>query len=485
MEYGKAQDIRKQGLFGLITDKLVSGQGIGSSIKSGLSERTQATFTGIKEKFDPLNIAKKMTGGSALAPALLGRLTNRDQSTIEHFTGKKAGKIKSTDDSSSSMVDVLGLILRSLQRAEAEKTLEKEKEKLKSEEEEQEEDRRNSELISALTGKKKSAKKGKKDKVEIKKEPKKTPPKKETKKTTAKKETAPISKTAATAAVAVPTAAKIAGAAILGASGISAAAAISIKGETGKGDIKSKKDIIDKAGQVVPNDPKPGVTSYGIFGMNSAAGTVQQFVAENPQFGLTAKPATSEFDKQWKDVAAKKGDEFLDAQLVWHDRHILQPLRSELSTKLPKGVQLNEQILAYMADRRIQYGTTQEKSALQYASTASTPVEWINKMTEYDVSNIGTAFSTYLKTHPGAEKGLLRRLEIRKSMALSVASDSSVGNKLNSSSKENKDLKKPTEQPAPMQKNLNTTNISSTINDASKTEEVDDTNAYLKKVRLK
>ena len=30
----------------------------------------QATFTGIKESFDPLNIAKKMTGGSKLAPAL-------------------------------------------------------------------------------------------------------------------------------------------------------------------------------------------------------------------------------------------------------------------------------------------------------------------------------------------------------------------------------------------------------------------------------
>jgi chemotaxis protein histidine kinase CheA len=44
---------------------------------------------GFKEKFDPLNIAKVLTGGSNLAPAMLGRLLGRKTSDIRYFTGKK------------------------------------------------------------------------------------------------------------------------------------------------------------------------------------------------------------------------------------------------------------------------------------------------------------------------------------------------------------------------------------------------------------
>jgi hypothetical protein len=35
----------------------------------------QASVTGLKEKFDPLNIASKLTGGSRIGSALLGRMT--------------------------------------------------------------------------------------------------------------------------------------------------------------------------------------------------------------------------------------------------------------------------------------------------------------------------------------------------------------------------------------------------------------------------
>lgn len=87
--YQEAQNIRKKGLTGLITEKLLSGEGVGHSIKSSISERTKATFTGMKEKFDIMNIAKMMTGGSNLAPALVGRMLGRSQEDIEHFAGKK------------------------------------------------------------------------------------------------------------------------------------------------------------------------------------------------------------------------------------------------------------------------------------------------------------------------------------------------------------------------------------------------------------
>lgn len=490
MDYQQASDVRKKGLISSITDKLVSGQGIRSSVGGALSERTQATVKGFKEKFDVLNIAKTLTGGSKFAPALLGRMLGRKKSDIEYFTGSKSKKIQSNDINQSNQmaVDVLGLIYREMLRTEEQRKLDFENEEEDKNREMNYEDVRNKEIIAALTGRKKPTKQVKSEKK--KKETKEKKPKTETPAIAiGKKGGETISKLSPFKAAqkiitTVVTPSRVAGGAILGAAGISAAAAISIRGETGK-TATSKQDILDKAGQVVQNDPKPGVTSYGIFGMNSGSGTVQQFLAENPQFAITAKPATPEFDKQWKEVANQRGPEFLDAQLMWHDKHIVQPLRKELTNKLPQGVQPNEQILAYMADRRIQYGKVQEQSALQYSSGAKTPAEWIEKMTEYDLSNLGTAFSTYLKQHPEAKKGLINRLEMRKSMALSVSPDNNTGNQIDQSSKVNRDSKLKSDTSAVQQKNVNTTNVTSSNQTVTPTDKEDDRSAYDKKVKQK
>jgi hypothetical protein len=488
MNYQQAADTRKKGLFSAITDKLVAGQGIGSSVGGAVSEKTQATVKGFKEKFDILNIAKTLTGGSNFAPALLGKVLGRKKEDIAYFAGaknKKIGGLSSTKTNEMA-VEVLGLIYREMVRTEAQRKIDFADAEEEKNKELKAEDTRNKQIIAALTGRKRPTKKVKVEKK--KKETKETKPKLDnTLVPVAKKGTETISKlspfkAAQKAVTTVVTSSKVAGPAIIGAAGISAAAAISIKGETGK-TATSKQDILDKAGQVVQNDPKPGVTSYGVFGMNSGSGTVQQFLAENPQFGVTAKPATPEFDKQWKEVAKQRGPEFLDAQLMWHDKHIVQPLRKELTNKLPQGVQPNEQVLAYMADRRIQYGRVQEQSALQYASGAKTPVEWIEKMTEYDLSNLGTAFSTYLKQHPEAKKGLINRLEMRKSMALSVSPDNNTGNQIEQSSKVNKDARAQADASAVQQKNVNTTNVSSSSQQTQNTEKEDDRSAYDKKVK--
>lgn len=89
MNYYEAAKIRKKGFADLMTDKLTSGQGVFSSARSALSDRSKARSLGFKEKFDPLNIAKVLTGGSNLAPAMLGRLLGRKTSDIRYFTGKK------------------------------------------------------------------------------------------------------------------------------------------------------------------------------------------------------------------------------------------------------------------------------------------------------------------------------------------------------------------------------------------------------------
>ena len=72
MEYAEAKRIRGKS-FGTMLGE--NEGGLGESLKAAISQKTQAKMTGLKEKFDPMNIAKFMTGGSNWAPALLGKLT--------------------------------------------------------------------------------------------------------------------------------------------------------------------------------------------------------------------------------------------------------------------------------------------------------------------------------------------------------------------------------------------------------------------------
>jgi putative chitinase len=91
-KYEKASSTRKRGLVGSITDRLVAGQGIGKSFGAGISDTLSAKTTGIKEKFDPLNIAKMFTGN--LGMALFGKITGRKSEDMEYFLnkGRKKGE---------------------------------------------------------------------------------------------------------------------------------------------------------------------------------------------------------------------------------------------------------------------------------------------------------------------------------------------------------------------------------------------------------
>jgi hypothetical protein len=89
MDYRVASNIRGKSLSSLITDRISSGGSVGSSIKGAISDKLKAKGTGIKEKFDPMNIARAMTGGGKLAPAILGRITGRSQADINYFAGDK------------------------------------------------------------------------------------------------------------------------------------------------------------------------------------------------------------------------------------------------------------------------------------------------------------------------------------------------------------------------------------------------------------
>ena len=87
MNYQEARRVRNTGLFNLAAQNIASGGGIGSSLGSAISSKFKAKITGIKEKFDPLNIAKKLTGN--FGAAVLGKITGRSQRDIQYFAGGK------------------------------------------------------------------------------------------------------------------------------------------------------------------------------------------------------------------------------------------------------------------------------------------------------------------------------------------------------------------------------------------------------------
>ena len=158
MDYQQADKIRGKSFASLMTEKLAEGGGIGGSLRATVSERSQARMKGIKEKFDILNIAKMMTGGSNLAPAILGRILGRSTRDIKYFTGikdkKTASKLGPTGDGvSPEMMNILGKIYDFLKETNDEDRLKKQSESQFAEEKELERMRRHKELMQAITGK--------------------------------------------------------------------------------------------------------------------------------------------------------------------------------------------------------------------------------------------------------------------------------------------------------------------------------------------
>jgi hypothetical protein len=85
LNYSRARSIRNSGLGDLISKNLMNDRGLGSSIGEAVSDKFKAKVVGIKEKFDPLNIAKKLTGN--VGATLFGKMTGRSKTDISHFTG--------------------------------------------------------------------------------------------------------------------------------------------------------------------------------------------------------------------------------------------------------------------------------------------------------------------------------------------------------------------------------------------------------------
>jgi hypothetical protein len=174
MDYEKAEKIRKQSFGSLLGEQ---EGGLGASLKSAISQKTQAKMTGIKEKFDPMNIARAV--GGKTGAAIYGKVFGRDQASMERFADVRKkrttglGEMQQGGGTNSSVSDALGLIYRMMLRNAEDEKLQDQLKRNQKEEEFKEEKDRNEQLIRALTGRKKPP--AKKRKIKEKKPEKEKP----------------------------------------------------------------------------------------------------------------------------------------------------------------------------------------------------------------------------------------------------------------------------------------------------------------------
>ena len=163
MDYRQAKKIREKSFGTLFAEQ---EGGVGQSLKSAISQKTKAKVTGIKETFDPLNIAKKLTGGSNWAPAMLGKMIGSDKKRIDYFSGVKPKHTADLESSESSgslnspkALESLGYIYKSLKQSIDDKHQAETQAKEAKQKEEDDENTRNEELVKALTGRRKKKEK--------------------------------------------------------------------------------------------------------------------------------------------------------------------------------------------------------------------------------------------------------------------------------------------------------------------------------------
>ena len=504
MDYQKAKNIRGKKFSELMTDKLVAGDGIVSSFAKTISEKSKARSTGLKEKFDPLNIAKMLTGGSRLGPALLGKMTGASKERMSYFAGDpKKKKIEALasgikPESLEMATTSLGNIYELLKKDKEEKKLQRQLSYSKEEEQEFEEDRRNQELIKALTArikprKKKKVEEKKAEKPEKPKEPEKpTParkrkgkaPTKTTEKPTAPRPAAPTPATPKPTAtptpkapsITVPTAAKIA----VGAAG----AAIPL------GALSAKFES-SKAGPAAIGYDSTGGTSYGTYQLASKVGVVKEFLgylsnvkpewaqqllsAGDPNTGSTK----GQFPDTWKKIAAENSKEFDKIQHDFIEMKHYNPTVKSLG-KIGYDVQSQPAAIKDVVwSTAVQHGSGGavsifKKAIEQSGGVNAKPEDIIKSVYEMRRTKFGSSTEA-------VRASVNKRFDVESKMALQMLNNS--GTQIDTASKENKDLRSSLNKDKPKQTVVNNTTVNSEMQSVNPSTEnvVDDRPAIIKK----
>lgn len=185
---------------------------------------------------------------------------------------------------------------------------------------------------------------------------------------------------------------------------------ISERGETGRSGMSGQANISPDTG---------GSLSYGILGLNSRSGSAGNFARSYPGLGLTAAPGSADFNAQWRRAAAEQPDALYAAQVDWHGKNIVAPMRSGLLASGVRPEIANDQrVLSYLADRRVQMGDVGWSAAMQLAQGARSPEDYIKAVSANDRANLGTYFRSYLAGRPQDVPGLHNRISLRENMSL-------------------------------------------------------------------
>jgi hypothetical protein len=170
MGYSRANKLRSVKLLDLIGRRLKNpDETFTSAVKGSISDKFKAKMVGIKEKFDPLNIARNIAGD--FGAGIVGRLTNASEERMDYFikgdtlSYKKNKKKKDplyskvNDKENKPVVkndalgDVVGKLYNLIKNYHEEDIKRLELDKDFKEEQDANRERWNNELISALTGK--------------------------------------------------------------------------------------------------------------------------------------------------------------------------------------------------------------------------------------------------------------------------------------------------------------------------------------------
>jgi hypothetical protein len=506
MDYRQAKTIREKSFGTLLAEQ---EGGFGSSLKSALSQKSKARAVGLKEKFDPLNIVKILTGGSNLAPALLGKLFNVDKKRVDYFSGvkpKSTANLQSSESlDSPEAIECLGYIYKSLKQSAEDKKLADELKRNRLEEEDSEEESRNQEIVKALTarfGKKKGEKEKpyRDEKGRFAKKPTETPKPSVTKptetpsvfKSNPARTTTPFTSAASSVAVASTTA-MVSGAAIVtGTVALTTATAIGAAESGGNYDI-TFGDRVDKSGKIV--NSKGYVTPEQAFGKKLTEMTLSEVKefgrmrsANSPNSGATGKY------------------QFMPSTLFGNSKApgLVQKLGLSMDTKFTPDVQdklqelLHTQDVAILRKNGVPITPGYEYMAHYIGAGGATVV--YNSAKRGENVTVAEAMISARLTAPGKQnnpelykirvadfEGILANRLMKKGLSSPHAAGNETGNKIDSSSKDNKNLKADVaasnDKAAPV---VSSTNINSQQSQTPQSSsQGDDTNAYQKKAKGK
>jgi hypothetical protein len=171
MDYTQADKIRNKSLLQLIAEKkFKQEQSLGSSITGAFSDKMKAKATGIKEKLDPLNMIKALTGEGVLGKSLVtvvGRASGRSEENIRRFGGygSRKRKLKERSDPNfttigsdetgevepgDSVADVLAKLTSFMEKKHELEKKDREIDEAFRQEQIDEDDRRHKELVTAI-----------------------------------------------------------------------------------------------------------------------------------------------------------------------------------------------------------------------------------------------------------------------------------------------------------------------------------------------